>query len=88
MLKNELWKISYIGDPFQLVHIARPWLIADTKTLAGNFTVITFEMEGANIGCLVMKGVSDFADEHKNDWQSQVATNATKYLYPHPCMWL
>ena len=35
----------------------------------------------AIVECLVVKGVSDLADENKgDDWQPQAATNAVKYL--------
>ena len=37
--------------------------------------------DGKQIEYLVVKGVSDFADEHKNDeWQPQAAINAAKSL--------
>lgn len=45
--------------------------------------VIRFEMEGAgvwnNISCIIIKGVCDYADSHKNKaWQAYVAvTGAT-----------
>ncbi|KAF3933556.1 hypothetical protein ABW19_dt0202343 [Dactylella cylindrospora] len=49
--------------------------------LAKDEEVIGFEMEGAgvsdNIPCLVIKGVSDYADSHKNNmWQPYAAASA------------
>ncbi|KAF3916773.1 hypothetical protein ABW20_dc0108008 [Dactylellina cionopaga] len=51
--------------------------------LAEKEAVIGFEMEGAGVwynmpyACLVIKGVSDYADSHKNDmWQTYAAATA------------
>ena len=71
-----------------------PWLIKRTDIQKQLLEIcpegIAFEMEGFGIAqacdgkpveCLVVKGVCDFGDEHKNDdWQPQAATNAAKNL--------
>lgn len=54
--------------------------------LAASEGIIAFEMEGAGVwdkfNCLIIKGVCDYADSHKNkNWQSYaaaVAAAATK----------
>jgi nucleoside phosphorylase len=53
----------------------------DRDSIAQNEGVIAFEMEGAGIWdklpCLIVKGVCDYADSHKNkDWQTYAATTA------------
>ena len=74
--------------------LSGPWLIKSTgiqeELLKLCPDAIAFEMEGIGIvqACdgkdieyLVVKGVSDFGDESKNDkWQPQAATNAAKTL--------
>ena len=74
--------------------LSGPWLIKSTgiqgELLKLSGDAIAFEMEGIGIlqacdgkgiECLVVKGVSDFGDQNKNDdWQPQAATNAAKYL--------
>ena len=76
------------------VVLSGPWLIADAKSQGDLLKIspeaIAFEMEGANIvqacgrtsvECLVVKGVSDLADDAKSDdWQPQAAKNAAEYL--------
>ncbi|KAJ5613701.1 hypothetical protein N7528_007355 [Penicillium herquei] len=46
--------------------------------------VLCFEMEGASLmnafGCLVIRGISDYSDSHKNDlWQPYAALTAAAY---------
>ncbi|KAK6497724.1 hypothetical protein TWF481_012127 [Arthrobotrys musiformis] len=53
--------------------------------LAKSNQIIAFEMEGAGIGasidCIVIKGVSDYADSHKcHDWQNFAAATAASAL--------
>jgi hypothetical protein len=53
----------------------------DRDRLAAREQVIAFEMEGAgicdNLPCLVIKGVCDYADSHKNKvWQNYAAATA------------
>jgi nucleoside phosphorylase len=52
--------------------------------LAEEFGVLCFEMEAAglmdNFPCLVIRGICDYADSHKNkDWQGYAAATATGY---------
>ena len=74
--------------------ISGPWLIKSVAIQGDLLAIcpegIAFEMEGDGIvkACrgkpieyLVVKGVCDFGDQHKNDdWQPQAATNAAKSL--------
>ena len=53
----------------------------DRDTIAKREGVIAFEMEGAGVWdklpCVVIKGVCDYADSHKNkDWQNYAAATA------------
>lgn len=53
-------------------------------TLAKEKDVLCFEMEAAGLmnhfPCLVIRGVCDYADSHKNkDWQGNAAMNAAAY---------
>ncbi len=57
-------------------------LIRDT--LSNEFDVLCFEMEAAglmdNFPCLVVRGICDYADTHKNDqWQGYAAATAAAY---------
>jgi nucleoside phosphorylase len=76
------------GIPQPLIHIGT---IASANTvmksgehrdkLAENEEIIGFEMEGAgvwdNLSCVIIKGVCDYADSHKNKvWQSYAAATA------------
>jgi nucleoside phosphorylase len=52
--------------------------------LAQELGVICFEMEAAglmdSLPCLVVRGICDYADSHKNkDWQKYAATAAAAY---------
>ncbi|KAL4942307.1 nucleoside phosphorylase domain-containing protein [Aspergillus oleicola] len=52
--------------------------------LASQFGNLCFEMEAAglmdNFPCLVIRGISDYADSHKNDnWQGYAASTAAAY---------
>ncbi|KAK1252841.1 hypothetical protein MKX08_004028 [Trichoderma sp. CBMAI-0020] len=59
--------------------------------LAREHKIVAFEMEGAGVWeefpCIIVKGVSDYADSHKNDtWQAFAAATAaavTKALLVH-----
>ena len=75
------------------VIMSGPWLIKRTDIQNELLEIcpggIAFEMEGFGIAqacdgkveCLVVKGVCDFGDKHKNDdWQPQAARNAVEYL--------
>ena len=77
------------------VVLSGPWLVADDHMQKKLWDMspdgVAIEMESAGViravdgknltECLVVKGVSDLADEHKDDdWQPQAATNAAKYL--------
>jgi hypothetical protein len=49
-----------------------------------NQNVLCFEMEAAslmdNFPCIVIRGISDYADSHKNDhWQDYAALSAAAY---------
>lgn len=53
--------------------------------IAKNLHIIAFEMEGAgawdNVPCVVIKGVCDYADSHKNnDWQNYAAATAASCM--------
>jgi len=53
--------------------------------IAKNLNVIAFEMEGAgvwdNLPCIVIKGVCDYADSHKNKkWQNYAAATAASCM--------
>jgi nucleoside phosphorylase len=53
----------------------------DRDTIAARENIIAFEMEGAgvwdNLPCVVIKGVCDYADSHKNkEWQGYAAAAA------------
>jgi nucleoside phosphorylase len=53
----------------------------DRDEIAAREKVIAFEMEGAgvweNLPCVVIKGVCDYADSHKNKkWQDYAAATA------------
>lgn len=53
--------------------------------IAGRDKVIAFEMEGAGVWeifpCLIIKGVCDYADSHKNkEWQDYAAATAAACL--------
>lgn len=53
-------------------------------TLANKYGVLCFEMEAAglmdNFPCLVIRGICDYADTHKNDqWQGYAAATAAAY---------
>jgi nucleoside phosphorylase len=62
-------------------------VIKDGRTrdrLAREFGVLCFEMEAAGLmdhfPCLVIRGISDYADSHKNDdWQGYAAITAAGY---------
>jgi hypothetical protein len=62
-------------------------VIKDTKTrdrLAEELGIICFETEAArlmvNFPCLVIRGIIDYADSHKNDqWQSYAAATTAAY---------
>lgn len=73
------------------------WLVADLRAQESVLTPtrkdeVAFEMEGVGIAaactnvktvecCLVVKGVSDYANRDKDDiWQPAAAKNATRYL--------
>ena len=76
------------------IMMSGPWLIRSVAIQGDLLAIcpegIAFEMEGDGIvkACrgkqieyLVVKGVCDFGDQHKNDdWQPQAATNAAKSL--------
>ncbi|XP_065888385.1 death domain-containing ATP nucleosidase-like isoform X3 [Dysidea avara] len=77
------------------VVLSGPWLVADDYMQQKLWDMspdgVAVEMEGAGViravdgknlaECLVVKGVCDLADEHKDDnWQPQAATNAAEYL--------
>lgn len=52
--------------------------------LATNWNVLCFEMEASGLmssySCLVIRGISDYADTHKNDaWKYYAAINAAAY---------
>lgn len=52
--------------------------------LAQELNILCFEMEAAGLmdcySCLVIRGISDYADSHKNDdWQPYAATTAAAY---------
>lgn len=63
-------------------------------TLAGTHHVLCFEMEAAGLmndfPCLVVRGICDYSDSHKNDdWQGYAAMTAAAYTkdllyYIHP----
>jgi hypothetical protein len=53
----------------------------DRDTIATRDNIIAFEMEGAgvwdNLPCVIIKGVRDYADSHKNkEWQRYAAATA------------
>ncbi|EWG48680.1 hypothetical protein FVEG_08374 [Fusarium verticillioides 7600] len=53
----------------------------DRDLIAAKYNVIAFEMEGAGIGeevsCIVIKGICDYADSHKNKtWQDFASATA------------
>ncbi|SCO44887.1 uncharacterized protein FFNC_10101 [Fusarium fujikuroi] len=53
----------------------------DRDRIAAKYNVVAFEMEGAGIGeefpCIVVKGICDYADSHKNKtWQNFAAATA------------
>jgi nucleoside phosphorylase len=53
----------------------------DRDRIAQDHNILAFEMEGAGawdqIPCIVVKGVCDYADSHKNkDWQDFAAATA------------
>jgi nucleoside phosphorylase len=53
-------------------------------TLANEYDVLCFEMEAAglmdNFPCLVIRGICDYSDTHKNDqWQGYAAATAAAY---------
>jgi nucleoside phosphorylase len=53
----------------------------DRDKIANREKIVGFEMEGAgiwdNLPCILVKGVSNYADNHKNDeWQYYAAANA------------
>jgi nucleoside phosphorylase len=57
----------------------------DRDTIATRDNIIAFEMEGAgvwdNLPCVVIKGVCDYADSHKNkEWQSYAAATAASCM--------
>ena len=57
----------------------------DRDTIAARGNIIVFEMEGArvwdNLLCLVIKGVCDYADSHKNkEWQGYAAATAASCM--------
>lgn len=57
----------------------------DRDQMAKELGVIAFEMEGAglcdDLPCIIVKGISDYADSHKNDsWQNLAAANAASVL--------
>ena len=54
------------------------------NALVENYDVLCFEMEAAglmnNFPCLVIRGICDYSDAHKNDsWQGYAAANAAAY---------
>jgi len=59
--------------------------------LAQPYNVLCFEMEAAgvmaNFPCLVIRGISDYCDTHKNDlWHGYAAATAASYareLFSH-----
>jgi nucleoside phosphorylase len=74
----------------------------DRHTIATGDNIIAFEMEGAriwdNLPCVIVKGVCDYADSHKNkEWQGYAAATAAacmkaflKEWFPqtNPSQWL
>ncbi|KAL2796998.1 nucleoside phosphorylase domain-containing protein [Aspergillus keveii] len=57
----------------------------DRDRLAKLYSILAFEMEGAGawdeLPCIVIKGVSDYADSHKNDkWQDFAAATAASTM--------
>ncbi|KAJ5480502.1 purine and uridine phosphorylase [Penicillium desertorum] len=63
------------------------WVLKDGCTrdrLAREYNILCFEMEAAglmdNFPCLVIRGISDYADSHKNKaWQGYAAATAAAY---------
>lgn len=56
----------------------------DSFASDANHDILCFEMEAAglmnNLPCLVIRGISDYADSHKNDdWQNYAALSATAF---------
>ncbi|KAH8693470.1 nucleoside phosphorylase domain-containing protein, partial [Phaeosphaeriaceae sp. PMI808] len=90
--KNKLVKRNQRGDQRIMVHygtiasgnqVMKNGFIRDkiSRKLHG---VLCFEMEAAGLmnylPCLVIRGICDYADSHKNDnWQSYAAGTATAY---------
>ncbi|KAJ5986043.1 hypothetical protein N7451_010408 [Penicillium sp. IBT 35674x] len=89
LVKNSLWNFpSRAVVPHLIVHFG---IIAsgdtvmksafDRDELAKKYNVIGFEMEGsgvfASLPCLIIKGVCDYSDSHKNKkWQNYAAVTA------------
>lgn len=65
----------------------------DRDEIAAREGVIAFEMEGAgvwdNFPCVVIKGVCDYADSHKNkDWQKYAAATAAACMKAFLEQWI
>lgn len=57
---------------------------SERDRISGEHNILCFEMEAAglmnNYPCLVVRGISDYADSHKNDrWQGYAAMTAAAY---------
>ncbi|KAJ5080917.1 hypothetical protein N7456_013627 [Penicillium angulare] len=65
----------------------------DRIAASGEENVLGFEMEGAgvwdNISCIVIKGVCDYADSHKNkDWQEYAAASGASATKAFLSIWV
>lgn len=81
----------YPGDDSVVVHrgtIASGELVMRSgrlrDNLASQYDVLCFEMEAAGVltdfPCMVIRGISDYSDSHKNDlWQGYAAATAAAY---------